>query len=646
MGLLERALSYKQKLNETGKETLIDKIKGPADSFVSQNTIQRVNVHEIDENSEEIRLESTSDNNENQITDITDGLTEVENNISDHSYETDIHKEENIILFEEETVKRRPDTDLKTTTFSEKSDETEPAIEDNSIDPDMPDSEVKDRRDDTVIASNTGETEYSSFEMPEFNDYSVLFEIQKEFIEAESVEDVYKTILFAVMGQIGVSSASILGASDDKTKWAILDSNGIEIDKEERTWDPKSGILMLLDSFRGILDIEDLKNDINLRDDYYKFVSVDTRIITPLVYGSDLFGAILVGEKINSDEFTSSDTLFLLSVTDMASQALTRLLQYEEIHVELLGLRIEKEIMWDVEILQDMILATVSTKELAEVLNKNFYSLGIECYTVFLSDLAHGWFYPAYWDKDDLLGFGNSGFKIKKDNKLINFYLNKKSSIIVENFEESGVLAETFGRERLSKFDVFISYPFIISGKLEGFITLFKINAAVDIIDIDIRLQKIIKFLFPYISEITELDPAINIYNDLTEVLYGRIETELSRSLDLHIPLSLILFSIKNFKRFYDRFGRIEMNKLFEKISVIIKSKLYSADFSVRIDRHKFMLILPGKDRKYSTTLSSILKNEISDLYSNSDFKLLVNSAISVYPEDGNDLFALLEVIE
>jgi hypothetical protein len=28
MGLLERALKYKKKLNETGRETLIDRIKG------------------------------------------------------------------------------------------------------------------------------------------------------------------------------------------------------------------------------------------------------------------------------------------------------------------------------------------------------------------------------------------------------------------------------------------------------------------------------------------------------------------------------------------------------------------------------------------------------------------------------------------
>jgi diguanylate cyclase (GGDEF)-like protein len=160
------------------------------------------------------------------------------------------------------------------------------------------------------------------------------------------------------------------------------------------------------------------------------------------------------------------------------------------------------------------------------------------------------------------------------------------------------------------------------------------------------RLHKIVKFLFPSISSILDLDSTINIYNDLTGILYGRIENELVRSAEMNIPLSLIMVSIKNFKRFHDRFGRIEMNRLFEQIADVIKSKLYSADFSVRTDRHRFLLVLPGKDRKYSTTLANILKNEISELCSSSDFKLLVSFLISVCPDDGKDLFTLLDALD
>lgn len=645
MGLLERALSYKQKLNDKGKETLIDRIKGPAESAFSNNSLNKINVDEIDDITLSRPGDKASDIPEKISSDDIKILND-DDIVIPAAKQEPLHEEE-LILFDEPPADLENSNDDGTIIIDDLlNDEAEKSGDmKHSVVPE----EFKTGLNKTIhdeAQPNPDTAEDTSFDMPEFGDYSVMFELQKEFIQAETVEDVYKTVLFAIMGQIGVSSASIMGASDDKTKWIILDSNGIEIDTEERSWDPKSGILTLLDSFRGILDIEDLKTDINLRDDYYKFVSVDARIITPLIYKDSLAGAILVGEKINSDEFSPADMLFLLAVTDMASNALGIILQLEEMHVELLGLRIEKEIMWDVEILQNMILESSTSKDLNEILQKNFYSLGIESYAVFMNDPASGAFFPAYYEKDDNLGFNDSGFRIKKDNKLINFYLNKKASMMVENFEESAVLTETFGRDRIKKMEVFVSYPFIISGRLSGFIAITRINPAVELIDVDMRLQKIVRFLFPYISRILDLDPTINIYNDLTGILYGRIESELSRSSEMNIPLSLVMVSIKNFKRFHDRFGRIEMNRLFEKISAIVKSKLYSADFSVRIDRHRFLLVLPGKDRKYSTMLANILKNEIAELYNNSDFKLLVSSIISVYPDDGKDLFTLLDVLE
>jgi len=47
MGLLERALQYKQKLNDSGKDTLIDRIKGPAETGKSLN-VDRIDIKEID----------------------------------------------------------------------------------------------------------------------------------------------------------------------------------------------------------------------------------------------------------------------------------------------------------------------------------------------------------------------------------------------------------------------------------------------------------------------------------------------------------------------------------------------------------------------------------------------------------------------
>jgi hypothetical protein len=125
--------------------------------------------------------------------------------------------------------------------------------------------------------------------LTEFNDYAVLYEILKEFLQAGTIEDIYNSLIFSIMGQLGVSSVSILRASEkDPSKWKITQSNGIKIPEEEILWEVSSGILEILNSYRGVLDVEDLKDDVNLREDYYRFTSVNGRLLVPVIHNDDL----------------------------------------------------------------------------------------------------------------------------------------------------------------------------------------------------------------------------------------------------------------------------------------------------------------------------------------------------------------------
>ncbi|PKL18645.1 MAG: hypothetical protein CVV49_05025 [Spirochaetae bacterium HGW-Spirochaetae-5] len=647
MGLLERALQYKQKINDTGKTTLIDRIKGPAETEKSLN-VEKVDIIELD-HTEEPLLHLNAD----LLEEIN--ATE-ERDIAVH----EIHQEEEEILLFDESSYYSDDSkhdDFKTrksvippvTEFSEYEIEPVKNYVEDVIDIEKSDIKYVKNSDapETEIVENTVTQEVNNFEIPEFNDYGTLFEIQKEFIKADTVEDVYSTILFSIMGQLGVSSVSIVAPSvDDEVKWVITDTHGIKISDSDIHWVISEGILEILSTYKGVLDIEDIKNDNNLRDDYYKFTSVDARILTPLIKNDKLAGVILVGEKINSEDFTDMEIEFLQALSDISSSILESLFKYEKTSTELYALRIEKEILSDVEFFQDSILNVTSLGDLEEVIQKNFYSLGLECYTLFVRNQVDGDYYPAYNEPDNILGFSDSGFKIKKDNRLVSFLINKKSSIILENFNESNVIIDTFGRNRIVKMELFIAYPFIISGQLSGFITIFKINPAVDIVDIDIRIQKINRFLFPYLHRMYEIDPELNRSSDLISMFYEKIENEMQHARDLNIPMSLVMFSVKNYKRFYERFGRIELEKLYMQIAEIIKSRLSHGDFSARIDRSKFLVVLPGKEKKYSMMLANTVKNEVIEKYSSSDFKLLITSLNSVFPEDGKDLFTILEVLE
>ena len=659
MGLLERALKYKKKLNETGRETLIDRIKGPADSgFIQRTNSETITGHEIDEyvlpdlseisevkGNEEIPALPEEDLSLNE-----QDNSEISEEISQPAAETDSEEsnlEEEIILFDDALS----GSGWKTETSVKEEELSEYILEEGA-----PESEGPGKIEELSIAESESDKkppveqsdeEDISYQMPEFNDYAILYEILKEFTQVDTVEEIYETVIFSIMGQLGVSSVSIISPSvEDPAKWTMAVSTGIKVPDSEISWEVSSGILELLNNYRGVIDIEDMKSEPGLRDDYFRFISVNARLVTPVVYLDQLYGVILVGEKIDAVGFTPPEIDFLHSLSEAASSAIKAKVSYDTINTELVGLRIEKEILSDVEIFQNSLLSAESFAQLEDIIRRNFYSLGIETYSIFLEEKFSGDFYPSYSEEADNLRLSDSGFRIKRENRLVTFLLNKKSSIILENFSESNVIIDTFGKDRIEQMDIFISYPFIISGKLSGFITIFKINPAVEIIDVDIRLQRIVRFIFPYIYRFIEIDPDKNRYSDLSGAFLTRLETELKKAADMNMPVTILSLSVKNYKRFYDRFGKIEMIKMFSIISEIIKSRLYTGDFSIRVDRHKFIIVLPGKDKKYAATFSSILKNEITAGFNTSEFKLLVTFISAIFPDEGNDVFSLLEIID
>ncbi|MCL1864696.1 MAG: diguanylate cyclase [Spirochaetes bacterium] len=655
MGLLERALEYKRRINEEGKETLIDRLDRKSEADIRtqsatsiQPTAEKINAIEIDEiesrNSElnnkqkdELENEKISEENEkreflkediaaeDKSSALEDAIASLEDivNLADerHNEDKNISMPDNNIPAADNLASER--TEVENNLSNDK------ALETSNIE-----SDIKDKLHDEI-------------EEPDFNYYSMLYEIQKELINADTLDEIYSILIFSIMGQLGVSSVSIIiPSSDDKSKWVITDSYGIKISDSDINWRIDEGILKILNNEKNIIDLEDIKNEVSLRDDYYKFTSVDARLIKPLIENDLLIGAILIGEKISFEDFTSAEIEFLNELSQISSTKIELLAKQELVKSELIKLNAEREILSDIESFQGALLNTISIDELGKILQQNFYSLGIESYSIFMKDNLDGDYYPVQYDQKDNLGFRNSGFKIEKTNRLITFLMKKNASIMLEDFVKSVVVMDTFGNSRVANMDYFIACPFIIFGNLLGFVTIFKINSAVNISDIDVRIQKINRFLFPYLDNIYEADRSLNKYNDLTAGLHNKIKSEIQHACDLNISMSLMILTIKNYKVFYERFGASELEKLYNYIAEVLESKLNAGDFSAKIDRNRFLIVLPGKDKRYSIMLANLIKNDVVNKYSTSDFKLLITSLISVYPDDGADLFSILEVLE
>ena len=108
----------------------------------------------------------------------------------------------------------------------------------------------------------------------------------------------------------------------------------------------------------------------------------------------------------------------------------------------------------------------------------------------------------------------------------------------------------------------------------------------------------------------------------------------------------IIVFSIKNFKRYENIFGSEKSGELINNFSQLIISRLSETDFSVRYDRNKILVLLPGKDKKFGSVFANTIRNELMQKFKINEMQLLVTFLLSESPLDGNDLSSFTDNID
>ncbi len=91
---------------------------------------------------------------------------------------------------------------------------------------------------------------------------------------------------------------------------------------------------------------------------------------------------------------------------------------------------------------------------------------------------------------------------------------------------------------------------------------------------------------------------------------------------------------------------RTNVNFLLERGRTDFRSaRLSDKDFSVRYDRHKILIVLPGKDKKYAVPLANAVCNELVKNFSTHEAQLLVTFLTAAYPLDGKDTSGLIDAV-
>ncbi len=758
MGLLEKAYKYKQQINSQGKETLIDRIKGPAETeFISENveagvyesgaeakpdndeSVEMVQVDEIkdaaeDENMKDVKdsgigeeQEQLSDSDIVSLSDAdlkefvemgTEVTTSTEKTAPESKNENIIEQDEELFSLPEsddtspldvlKKQKEEPKTavqhqihgaDEKETALPERSgyalaenepfgveddpssaldagdvptltEAGEPAElmagkkkEDEVVEPAKEESTIRDMEpesfgeNDMMKAADAGERPRNEEagdvdEQPvkrdkKFQDFIVLYEIGKEILRSETRRDLYDVVLFSIMGQIGASSSSILiGDVNNENRWIVGDSRGVTIRNKELFFECSEGIMMQIIGGKKIIDLDEYKNQQMYKDEYYKFVSIDGRLVSPLNYNGTVIGAVVMGDKITIGDYNDEEKDFILAVSEVSAIALHKITLMEKLQQENVRHKSELELIEYVDSLQYRMLGDTNLQRFGDMLKAQFGELGIVSYGVFIKDDRNDEYSIIYGDSDDVVHLREYNHSFPYNHPFIEFIKELKDDFIADDFRRMKIISDAFNEKQLRMMSRFWLYPFKLGVHLEGFVLVTYISDEGREREIQSMLSRLTKILFPYITSIKKYDLRELMYLDYIDPVLKRVDRELENARNLQIPLTLVLFSIKNFKRYYSIYGIAEAKKIILMFEDIIRSRLSDHDFSVRIDRSKILIILPGKNKRYSVPLANTIRNEILQNFKKKEMQLLVTFLTAEYPEDGEDLNSLLDSID
>jgi GGDEF domain-containing protein len=592
MGLLEKALTYKNKINSNGRKTIMDRIAGPAEA----------------------------------------GFENVPDQVSDTGLNRDVPSYEDILYLKKEDLQ-----------------EVEGASEDSTHDT-IPynsggsPSSAKNDQDGSGNETRKPEMSVSSGGSPSGNggliDYMTLFELSRDILGADARSDLFDVILFSIMGQMGVTSSSIMiPNSVDSEQWEIIESRGVHINKDEINFRPSAGILGQLINRKEIIDIEEYKDNRAYIDDYYAYIAIDARMLVPLLYKTEVMGAIILGNKLTGENFTAEERKFLATIAEFSAYSYRTIILKGEggANQGIANLNM-------IDTIQKKITTDSRGEQTREIIRNKFREIGIEGFAVFIQDETGRDYIPFICEEEDRLNLMKTQFRISSEAVLVREILKVESRLIYNDLLQSKAVAALFSDKQLKSMSMLTIFPHKFEGDLIGFTMIFGLTDPSHTV-VKGDAARFCDFIFPYVYILQDIAGRRGKYIDSIEGTFKRIDEEIQYAENLRIPLTLVVLAIKNYKRYHSIYGPEKVKKMFRHMEDFIKARLSDRDFSVRYDRHKILIVLTGKDKKFAVPLANTVCNEMIHSFSTHEAQLLVTFLTAEFPLDGRDTYSLIDAV-
>jgi len=476
--------------------------------------------------------------------------------------------------------------------------------------------------------------------LPADSDYSLnsriealinLIELCKELAISENPEELWESLLFNILGQVGAREAAIF--IKENNRMDLKAYRGF-IFPENFTLSKRSGIERVLQKDLNIHYAAKLSSDI-VGDEYHLFQSLQVELVIPILQFEELTGFLLLGKTIGATDYSIEDLLYLKLLGEVVGSFRSVIQQSELLNNQKKIWNSREKVYQKYLYFQQQLQSGKTPEETAGIFNAYLSDLfTFEAYLLFILD-----------EKEEYVLVSQKGLQEKSQKNLI---FSPDEEVIFKCrqynnwFTYPNLIGESMFSKNFTQEDQVILkdsrlLPLYFQGSLYGFFILLKVKNEPSAEFMSFAQNMIITYFWYYLSHVYLNKAQKNLRIAITDPMHGikstiaRHEKNLSTN---QIPYALFVVQITNLDRLENLLGQRYAFSVRRKIKKILHEEFSGAKYISELFSNKFVVIFEGIDKSVLWMYDKSLVKKIARAFEDEHKRPIINNRLYARPED------------
>lgn len=462
-----------------------------------------------------------------------------------------------------------------------------------------------------------------------------LLELCKELALAENPDDLWESILFNILGQVGAREAAIF--VKDESRMDLKASKGFIFPDDFRL-SKRSGIERILQKDLNIQYSKKVMDNI-FGDEYNMLSSLNLELIVPVLNYNELFGFILIGKCIGAADYSIEDLLYLKLLGEIIG-AFHHTIEETQIfhnHKKLWASRekIYQQYLYFQQQLQSGKDAGQTASTFENYLNEIF---AFQAYLFFVLNDKNEYVLVS---KKGLQEASYKNLKFTPGSELLFKFQQSQNWVDCEDLLEESIEGSCFNRKFTKEDSVLFKstqvLPLFFHGNLYGFFVLLKVKNDIPYEYMYYAQNIIITYFWYYLSHEYLEKAEKNLMISITDPLKGvrdALERQEKKLASKNVSFGILIIHIVNFERIASIHGERYAKSLRNKVKKIISEESKKLKFISDLFMHNFILIYENIDKDQLWKFEKSIVKKVQSTFPDEKKRPLLHNRIYARPDD------------